>query len=176
MADKVIEPGTHAEPPQPPPVRHRLSLYPGLWIGVLLLLIVPVLSLFRVFGQTYDSPQAASDALQLRVEYPTRTRYELPEVASVFVTNQSGEVQPTITVTISYEYINAFTNVSFEPAPDYVTDTQYVVELDNVPAGETRVIELELSGGKYWEQRGTVSASVEGGESVQVELSTFVFP
>ena len=51
------------------------------------MILVPVLALFGMFGETVDSMSAANAQLEMRVEYPTRFRYKMIDSITVSLHN-----------------------------------------------------------------------------------------
>lgn len=164
------------EPPQPPPFERRIQIPRLQLIGVPLLLILPLLAAFRVFGDTTATARAANDALALQVEYPARYRYKMNAPLNVEVTYLAGTEPVTVTVEFSRPYMDRFSSVSFLPDVAEITPDAYRVEAPNLAAGETRTVAVEIQAEQYWRHRGQVTASLEGESPVSVPLQTWVFP
>lgn len=160
------------DPPQAPEIDRRFRLYPYQWIGLPLMMLVPVLALFGVFGQSWDTARGATAALELELRYPSRFRYKQLNGMDVYVTNSSGRQLDTVTVSFDTAYINRFSTVTFVPS----ATGAYEVELTKVEPDERRLIRVELQGEKYWLHRGLIQAWAAGSDTLRVPVSTVVFP
>ena len=179
MADKSKESHTTekvVEPPEPPEIERRIEFHRLQMIGMPFILLIPLLALFGLFGESFDEAQAANSQVELRVDHPTRLRYKAVNAMEISVRNISAQEVPTITVTIDSDYVDKFAQVSFIPEVDEVTDEVYEIELQNVGAGEARQISIDFQGDEFGLHTGTITAQPEGGEAAQTQISTFVFP
>lgn len=163
-------------PPGPPEVRRSFALYSFQVIGLPLLILFPVLALLGVFGETFDQVQAASDALEMTVDYPSRYRYKMINDLQVSVRNNSDQTLQTLTVSFSSDYIDRFSTVTFTPDVSRVTGDIYEVELTEVAPGETQVIRVEIQGEQYGQHTGHITAAADGLAPVEVQVATFIFP
>lgn len=164
------------EPPQPPPFQRKLQIAPLQMVVIPLLLLIPLLALFGLFGENHASAQGNNQELNVRVDYVSRYRYKMINTMMVEVTNQSGQSPITITVAFDRSYIDGFSEVTFTPSTETITAEAYEVELTEVAAGETRVVEVEMRGEHYWTHKGLVSASGADGEPVEIAVRTTVLP
>ncbi len=167
-----------AQPPQPPEIEPKFILSRVQWIGLPLLMLLPILALFGVFGEASTAVSDSSDVLDMEVEYATRYRYRMLNTMEVSLENLSAQAIPTLTVRFDEDYISKFSSVVFSPQLDKITDEDYVVYLQDVQPGDIRIVNIEMQGDRYGRHSGVVSATA-GEDShgrVQVEVSTFIFP
>jgi hypothetical protein len=165
------------QPPQPPEIKRKIQFALSQKIGIPILMLIPVLALLGFLGETMTEASTSSSDLSVRVEYPPRTRYLLPQEVTIHVQNTTSENVPIIMVDIGADYIDGFTQVAFSPDVDEVTGEAYRVELTDVDPGESRVVNIDIRGYSYGPRRDTVRASVdESGASVEVPIQTFIFP
>ena len=164
-----------AQPPQPPQVPRRFKQYLFQWIGVPIFVLVALLAVFGVFGETVATAEESSAALELEVEYPSRFRYRTDNLITVSVTNRTDQALDSISVRFDQSYVSNFANVTFQPSVETIADNTYVVALTDVAPGETRSVVVEVQAESYWRHEGTISASA-GEDSVSVSVATFVFP
>lgn len=151
----------------------RLELHRYQWVGLPLMLLIPVLALFGVFGETWGRADDVSADLALRVEYPTRYRYKQINALEVFVENVSGGPLDTVVVAFDPAYVLRFSTPTFIPAPE----VPYEVELLDVQPGEVRLVVAELQGERYGRHRGAVEAYRPGSsDTARVAVSTIIFP
>jgi hypothetical protein len=143
--------------------------------GMALIMLVPLLTLFGLFGTTRASTSASNQEIEMRVQYPTRFRYKMISPLQVAVRSLSSRPLSTVTVQFDRSYIEQFSEVTFTPAVKTVTDESYVVELQDVQPGETRYVSATLQAEEYGGKRGTVTVTA-GGDPVQAAVETFVFP
>ena len=162
--------------PQPPEMKRRVSMYPMQWVGMALIALIPVLALIGFFGETRAQANASSAALALSVDYPVNYRYRVHNPLTVTVRNTSQQVYETMTVAFSTSYISPFADSQFEPELSRLTSEAYEIDMEDVQPGETRIVTVVLEGQEYGQHSGTISASAEGADPVQVSVATFVFP
>ncbi|MDP9202968.1 MAG: hypothetical protein M3P26_13710 [Gemmatimonadota bacterium] len=158
-------------PPRAPSIEPRLELSWKQRIGLPILLAVPILALFGVFGESQDHARATSASLDMTVSYPSRFRYRQVQSLHVTVRNLSPVVADTVAVAFDTAYISQFSSVRFDPAPK----SAYTVDLVNVKPSESRLVSVELWGQVYGNHRGTIVAR-HGTDTVIVHLRTLVFP
>jgi hypothetical protein len=166
----------HSQPPQPPTVARRLQFHHLQLIGIPLLLLVPVLALFSVFGETVSSTVAASPELELHVEYPTRFRYKMIDTVMVSFTNVSARTLSSVQVEFERAYVEKFSTVAFTPSVKHVTDAAYIVEVNELLPGETRIISVTIQAEKFGRHAGSITATYDNAERLQVSIDTFAFP
>lgn len=159
-------------PPDPPEIDRRFRLYRYQWIGLPLMMLVPVLALFGVFGQSWDTAAGATAELEMELRYPSRFRYKQLNEMDVYVTNTSGRQLDRVTVAFDTAYINRFSTVTFVPP----ATGAYEVELTKVEPNERRLIRVELQGEEYWLHRGRIEAWPAGGDTLRLPVRTVVFP
>jgi hypothetical protein len=159
-------------PEQPPPIRPRIRMRRGEFIGMCAIALIPVLALAGVFGPELGHARRASGALQLDVRYPSLTRHQLRETLEARVANLSGETLPHVTLTFDPSYISGFSGVSFVPP----ADRAYAVELRNLQPRESRLVTVELEAERYGWHRGQIAAFDRSGHVLAAMISTLTFP
>lgn len=158
-------------PPEAPEVPRRVRLYRGQWIGLPILILLPVLAILSVFGETRETGEAADRAVRLEVDYPSRLRKGQRTEIEVRVHNLSDHPIQAVTLTFDPLYFNRFTNVSFMPEPT----APYEVELTSLEPGQPAVLRIELEGDRPWRGRGRIRVGHDGG-TAHVGIRTFTFP
>jgi hypothetical protein len=167
---------TESHLPQPPEMKRRVSIYPMQMVGMTLIILIPVLALLGFFGQVEARAAAASESFTVLAEYPERSRHRLFEVVTVTVTNVSQQPYDTVTVGISESYVASFAEVAFDIEVERITPEAYVFELTDFQPGDSRIIGIELRADQYGQRDGFVRVAALGAESVELAISTFVFP
>ena len=166
--------------PQPPDIEEKWILKNVQKVGIPLLMLLPLLALFGLFGERTETVRGSGEILSVEVRHPTRVRLQTIGPMMVSVENISSQTVPTVTVTLSHEYISAFSNVTFSPSVDQITPDAYIVKLTNVQAGEQRMISItQLQAEEYWWHEGSVGVAAGGPDAppdVEVDIGTFVFP
>jgi hypothetical protein len=145
-------------------------------IGIPLLLLLPILSIVGVFGNTLRTTTVTSTPVELTVEYPARTRYKTQQTIDIAVRNTADQPLERVTVRLDRAYIDAFEEITFTPDATAITEQAYEVDLANLPAGAVRQVTVELRPRSYWAHHGTVSAAPPDAAPADVTLQTFVFP
>lgn len=160
------------QPPEPPQVERRLRPPRLQLIGMTLILLVPVLALLGVFGESRASARAASTEVQLQVRYGARYRYKMLNEIEVTVRNTTDRTMDTLTVGFDPRYVSGFSQVTFIPS----ASEPYDVRLLDVRPGETRLVRGELQGERYGRHTGQVFATSGAADTARVSVSTFIFP
>jgi hypothetical protein len=165
------DPPDLSEPPRLPDLPRRVRLYPGQWIGIPLLMLLPALAVFGVFGESRGSADATGAMLRLEVDYPTRLRAGKWSEVQVRIRNVSGTVLDDVAVTFDTEYLDHFSRLTFTPP----LTRPHAVELSDLHPGGTSVVRLEFEGDRPWWGRGRIGIA-QGGDTTAVLISTFTFP
>lgn len=169
---KFIAPDQVEKPPQAPRLGVPPRLYLFQWIGVPVLLLIVVLAVFDVFGETRKTVSGGGDgALAVEAVYPGRFRYKLIDRFWIRVENRSDRTLDTVRVAFEPDYLRSFSNVTATPAFEEV----YTVPLVDVGPGEARIVEVGVQAERAGMHRGWLAASSDAG-AVRLELATFVFP
>lgn len=163
------------EPPQPPNTKHKISFYRHQIIGMAVIILIPVLALFGLFGETRGKIKASSDDFSIEVEYPERFRYKTIQALDITVENTS-EVSQIATVTIDKDYISRFSNVTFSPQPKNVTDKAYIFEVGPISPRDKEVIAGEVQAEQYGRFEGVVGAGLGTTTTSTVTLTTISLP
>lgn len=164
------------QPPQPPEITRKLQVNRVQLIGMPLIILLPVLALFGMFGETADTVSAASAQIELRVEYPTRFRYKLTHPITVSLHNISEQFFSTVQVGFEREYVEGFSMVTFTPTVKQITDTFYFVEINDLGPGETRIVSVSVQAEKFGHHTGRITVTPDNAGELQVSISTFSFP
>jgi hypothetical protein len=159
------------QPPRPPAHDRGIRLNRTQLIGVPLLGLIPMLAIFGVFGEHWDSRVADGATLRTTIEFPDRFRSRLSRPITVLVENRSGRLLDTVAVTFDAAYIERFTAVNFLPD----VEDSYVVKLKDVRPGQTRRVHLELEGDQVGRHTGRVLVR-SGTDSSMIGIHTIVFP
>jgi hypothetical protein len=137
------------------------------------MLLIPVLALFGVFGETWERADDANAVLRLHVEYPTRYRYKQINTMEVSLENVSDSPIDTVVVSFDPAYVRHFSTLTFIPSPT----EPFEVELLDVAPGETRLVWAELQGERYGRHRGAIDAYQAGSlDTARVSVSTLILP
>lgn len=172
MSDKQSQ---TPQPPKPPELERKMLFYPYQLIAIPLLLLIPVLALFGVFGETMATAAASQNGIELEVDYPTRMLYHSDQTIEVQVRNTTGSALPLVTVTLDVSYLNGFSDLSFVPSNVVISDDVYRINFENVQAGETRILTIDTVSVEYGSHQGTISVTA-GANGPSVTVSTFIIP
>jgi hypothetical protein len=158
-------------PPEPPVVAPRLVFTRKQYFGLPLLALIPVLTLLGVFGEKRESSRAISRSLEMRIAYPSRLRYRQIESLDIALTNVSGRMLDTVTVSLDTAYITRFSSVRIDPQPK----TPFVIAMADLRPQETRLVHAELWGERYGSHRAEIIGAASA-DTVRQQIHTFVFP
>jgi len=158
-------------PPPAPSINSKIDLSWKQRVGFPILIAVPILALFGIFGEARTHTHASSRSIDMEVSYPSRFRYRQVQPLRVTVRNFSAVLADTIRVSFDTAYVSRFSSVRFDPA----AKSAYTVDLTDVKPSESRLVSVELWGQDYGNHRGTVVAR-HNADSAIVHLTTLVFP
>ena len=158
-------------PSAPPPTTRRLALTRKQQLGLPLLALIPILTLFGFFGERGATVHGSSAAIAMSVRYPERFRYRQVQPLEITVRNSSSHPIDTIEVSLDTAYITRFSSVRIVPDPDRA----FVVRLIAVRPGESRLVAGELWGEQYGRHRGRIVVRTPN-DSAAVIVQTLVFP
>jgi hypothetical protein len=165
-----------SRPPEAPDIVRRVQFDRVQLIGIPILMLLPILALLGLFGESFAGSSAESPDVALHVNYTSRYRYGLRNPLLITVKNQSPRPLANVTVAINREYIDQFSDVSFTPEAAAVHESAYLIELAEVPPGAQRLVAVELRASEHGRHHGLVTVSVAGVENVQTTFTTIVFP
>jgi len=152
----------------------RRRMEPGRveYIGFPLLLVLPVMALFGVFGERLERATVRSAEIELRVQWPTRTRHEQIHDIEVVVRNVSARVIDTLTVGLDSAYLSGFSAVSVTPGAAHAWE----VELVGMHPGEARRVVVSIDARRHGRHTGPVTATAGGTDTARTVIDTFIFP
>jgi len=163
-------------PPKAPEFNPRLKQYTYQWIGIPILFLIPILALLNVFGVSTDTERTSSEIVDVTVHYPTRFRYKQINTIDAAITNTSDSTLASILVQFERPYIDRFSDVSFTPDVQTITEQYYEVELTDIPSGETRHINVIIQAEDYGRHSGVITITPSTGKALSVNLRTLSWP
>ncbi|MEX2536688.1 MAG: hypothetical protein WD273_13915 [Trueperaceae bacterium] len=164
------------QPPEAPQIERRINLSRDQLIGIPILVLIPLLALFGVFGVSESRGTREGESVALAVEYSSRTRLRAAHSLVIEVTNRLDRPLTGVVVEVDRNYVEKFSQATFTPSASTVNETAYRVDLDPIPASATRVVTVDLKPVRYWSHSGTVTVSATESNEVEFEFATFVFP
>jgi hypothetical protein len=171
MTDPV-DPPDDAKPPPAPDVSRHVRLYRGQWVGVPILVLIPVLALFGVFSENRSHLESAADGLDITIDHPTRLRTGQRTYIEVRVSNRSAGPAEDVTVRFDPRYFQHSLDLLFIPAPA----VPYEVTLPPLASGADGRVRVEFDPEKPWRRSGGISVSQRGRDVVHARVSTFILP
>ena len=159
------------DPPAAPDTRRAVALYTFQWITIPLLAVLPLLALSGVFGERWRTERAAVGSIEVTVHYPTAFRYKMINTLTATLTNRSGSVLDTVTVSLDSAYANRFSTVTAIPP----FTAAHEVDVVAMAPGESRLVRIEMQAEQYWRHEGSVRV-ISGSDTARIAVSTLVFP
>jgi hypothetical protein len=159
-------------PPEAPDIERRFKLHAYQVIGLPLLVLIPVLALAGVFGETRASTDQVTGSLHVQVDYPKRLRYSTASRLTVLVTNRSTFPLDSLAVSFDPAYLSGFSDLTFTPE----ADRAFSCDLLDLSPGEERRVIVEYRGRAYWRRPGRIVVKGAGADSAALDISTFVYP
>src|SRR3979411_3096398 len=103
-------------PPHAPSIEPRIELSWRQRIGIPIMVAIPILALFGVFGESQARARATTASLDMMVSYPSRFAYRPVTSLHVTVRNLTSSVADPVKVAFDASYISRFSGVRFDPA------------------------------------------------------------
>jgi len=163
------------EPNQPPEIKRRVALHHYQWWGLPIIFIIPILGAAGLFNNHRTVMRADSQNLALRVDYHDRVRMVTVEPMSILVTNRGSSDLSKVEVKVSRELFNSEEGTQMRPEPKEIDEQFARFEIEKIPAGESRAIEVDLNAGRPGTHRGLIEASA-GSDSARVSVESFSYP
>jgi hypothetical protein len=169
------------QPPQPPKFERKLHFYPFQLIGIPILFLIPILALFGVFGKTSTSVENSGSGLSLHVDYANRVLYQDTDGTEIRVQNTSDQPYPMLTVAIEKQFLDNYSDISFMPEIDEITNDAYFIRFEDVQPGETHIVKFDSKGKVAGQHRGMIIVNAGGEDepviaSSAVTLETLIIP
>ena len=164
------------EPPRAPDIPRQWKFYSYQYIAIPLLMLVPLLALFGVLGETSTTVEVANESLVLRVHYPDRAHYEAYNHIEVTVRNESAGALSGVVVEFDRGLLTHFSQLSVNPSLTEITESAYRVELDGIEAGGERVVTLDYQPDLNGAHDSWVRLVADEIAPLQADISMFIFP
>jgi hypothetical protein len=164
------------EPPQAPTFKRKLRFYFYQYLGLPLLLLIPVLAIFGVFDQALTRQEQTGDEVSISIDYPSHYRYERAGTIRIHVQNNREESIPLLSIEISKVYLEHFRELHFVPDVSHMNLESYIIELTEILPGTSQGIRIDLQANDYGVHTGFILATVEGIELLRFSMNSFTFP
>lgn len=161
--------------PDAPPAPHaprRVRLHPFQWVGLALLLAMPVLALAGVFGESWRVEHVRGANIAVQMRYPSRFRYKQLNQIEVQLRNHSASALDTVRVSLDTAFLTRFSTVRALPA----FERPFELALSRVEPGASALVIVEIQAERYGTATGTLTVTSGGGDTVRVPLHVRVFP
>jgi hypothetical protein len=152
-------------------MRRRSALYRFQLLGLPFLVAIPVLALFGVFGERWNSVRAESGALAISVRYPAAFRYKMIDAIELHVSNRGAAVIDTVNVALDTAYAGRFSTVTAIPP----FNGPFEVDLPALAARESRRVRIEIQAERYWSHTGELTVASRT-DTIRIPLRTVVYP
>jgi hypothetical protein len=169
---EITDPPHQRRPPPAPVLPRRVRLGRAQWLGMPLLLLVPLIALTGFFGDTSRRTQVATSGLRVELEHPERQRAGQRREIRIEVWNLSGAPVEEVVVELDPAYMDRFATLSSTPEPR----DAYRLVFEGVEPGARHHARIETEAVRAWRSRGRLLVTSSAGDSAALELRTFVFP
>lgn len=164
-----------SQPPQPPDFERRFQLFTYQKVAIPLLLLIPLLALFGVFGETSATAASHTESLTLEIGYPDRMHSGMGNEVQIQVINTGTQDLATVEVAVPQSYLASFDHLQFTPDVTQITNEAAVIVLHDLTAGSSQFILIRFDGHWVGSHEGEVVVRSESAE-VRAKIRTFVFP
>jgi|SRR5688572_24511442 len=164
-----------SEPESPPEIRRRVRFKKYQIVGLPFLFAIPVLASFGVFDSSRAMASASNKDISLEVAYYDRLRDDAPEPITIVAKNSSQSPLSQLKVQLERSCVGGQKKPQMRPEPNEIDERFVTFVFDNVPPGESRIVEIDAEVGLAGTHEGQIQASA-GGEPVSVRIKTFAFP
>lgn len=157
-------------PPLPPRISGRIVLPRGRLAGTFVILCIPVLALFGIFGERWETKQVDAGPYRFVAQIPTRFRYkETNEITLLFQNRAAAPV--TAVVRFAPSLLEGFSEIAFVPSEEKA----YEVHLKGVPPGGEERMRVSIRAEHYGMHQGTIDVAASG-VTTSVPAGIFIFP
>lgn len=157
---------------QAPPRKPKLKMWHYQWIGIPIIILIPVMALLGVFGEQTTKVQLSGEGLEASLEYPQKLRFGQDEFIRLEVSNTTSRALTNVTISFDKSYIEKFAEKSFTPE----VQANYEMKNVEIPANETKTFEVRVKAGDSGSHSGEIKIRKEDEDILSHEISTFVFP
>jgi hypothetical protein len=154
-----------------PVVSSNIQTWRFQWIGIPLLIMIPILSLLGVFDRGTNIKKIEGHDFKAKIEFPGKLRDGEVEYIRIEVTNTSSKQLDKISAGLNREYFAKFSDVTFFPEANDI----YEVELKEIPSGQSRYIDIKVKAREFGTYKGELKLTTKN-SSFKISLTTFVFP
>lgn len=165
-----------SKPESPPFHPRKLRFNRAQLIGIPLLLIVPVLAMFNIFGPSRREVNVASQALHVRIKYPRCLHFSTSDRIEVEVRNTGPAPLEDLAATLSRDYLAACGNLAVFPDASELDASGLRIRLGRVPPGETRQAWIQVQGDFYGSHAGEIRVTAGDASLATAPISTFIIP
>jgi len=162
-------------PPEAPSIPRKLRFYPGNAIVLAIILVIVAMALLGVFGVSDRQVRAEAGTASVTVTYPSLIRYKMVDPLKVILAAGEQPIED-VTVVISTGFLDGFSDVTFQPAIDLVTEQDTFIGVNDLPAHETLVVSGSLQAERYWLHEGRLEVRSGDETLAGFDLATFIFP
>lgn len=148
-----------------------MHLYRAQWVGLPGLALLPLLAMAGVFGETAERVTAASGALEIEVEYPSRIRTGQTARVDVVIRNPGAAPVGELQVLLDPRWLEGAANLLIQPAPE----TPFHVRLGPIAAGAESRLRLEFRWEHLWTREGAIVVT-DAGAVTRIPVRTFILP
>lgn len=163
-------------PPPAPAFDRKICLDRAEKIGLPLLLVLPLLALSGVFDKRVETVTATASGIELHLDYPARSRFQLNEKLEVQLRNSGPHPVRRLSLNVDREYLKHFSQVQFHPLPARIDADAYTVDFNELAPGETRLLQINLQPKDGGRHPGRVWVHSPGQTTGEVRFSTYIFP
>jgi hypothetical protein len=157
-------------PPPAPVMPRRVRLYRAQWLGLPLLLVLPLLGLAGAFGESRQTRTFADEFVRVEVDYPVRLRVRQPSAVHVRV-DRLADMADSLLIAVDPAWLDRFAKVTVIPEPQH----GWSVWLRDPHPGSRAEVRVEFEARQLWSGRGRIHIQHAGGVG-HVEITTFVYP
>ena len=136
-----------------------------LLVPVVLLALLPAAALLGLTSRKGELTVTA-DGMQASLHWPLVTRVYRPGLLELEVRATGDSPLTAVQAALPLEFLNLFSDVASEPAAERLENGQFLIELGDIPPGESRSVRLELRPNSGHYLRTSVTVSHTGAESV----------
>lgn len=157
---------------QIPEFQPKIKLWRYQWIGIPLLLLIPILALLNVFGVQHENISYTGNGVEINGKYPVKMRYGQEEFLRLEIKNGSKQDLKGTRVIVDKSYVERFDGAEFSPD---VTEN-YSVNLGTLKRGETKIFSLKLKAGKGGTYDGGLTVMSQNKQLYRTDVETVIYP
>lgn len=172
----ATHPHAPVRPPPAPLFERRIRFdWPEL-IGLPLLAVLPLLALCGLFDEQRALVAARQHGLLVKVDYPSRLRFEHDSALDVVIRNERATPISNVRLVMDRAFLAHFDRLHFEPPSGTLHADRWELALPTIAPGDARHVRIEVRPAHPGLHHGLFALEAPDGTRLPVVVRTLIWP